>query len=902
MNHKLQDESATLQQEYLAFISYRHSDNTEEDQQWATWLHNQLEVYDVPDDLIGTTNLRGEIIPAQIYPVFLDEVSLPAEADLSSAITQALDRSRFLIVLCSPGAVQSRYVNEEILHFKRTGKAGRIMAALIEGEPNASIDDAKIEDPDHRETLECFPSALQYALTIDNQLDIDNPCEPIAANFRLPDGSKGMTNPNVYKKLLLKQGRNKTDAERLAQLYEEQINNARLKIIAGILGVPLEQLTQRDKIYQLHKAQQATQRFRKIALSMGVLALAALIAGGIAIAQWRIAKTQQERAEKLLGEIQSNLKFMNFDLRVVLDKYVPQHERLKIIQKIDNVVNDLQKNGNSVSADTKYQIAIALMQKADLVLKNDKLNPTEALSLYQQGLDEIIKLSQQDSSNALFQSNLSISYSKIGALQLRLGNTNAAFKAYQDGFLIAQALSKLDPLNTNILDMLLGSVDNIGDVQLRLGNTEAALNNYQEGLGIAQTLRNLDPNNTEFQRGLSSSYLAIGDIQLRLSNIDAAFNAYKDGLTIVQNLIKLDPRNTEFQHDLYVVQNRIGDIQLRLSNIDAALNAYKDGLTIVQNLIELDPSNVYFQRDLSAFHDRVGNLQLRLGNIDSALKSYQDSLSIRAILSRLDLNNTESQRNLSVSHEKIGDLQLRLGNTDAAFKAYKESMAIRQMLINLDHDNTQFQNDMSRIYYNIGNLQLRLGMADEALKSFQDGLAIRQALVKLDPKDTEFQSDLSTFHQTIGNVQLRLGNVNAALNSYQESLEIIQVLVKANPKNNEFQRNFLKSLNKLGDLQLHLNNFNSAIKAYQDGLEIVKNLIIDNPDNTDVQRGLWFSYSKLFEAYKAKKDSTAAKMNLEKALQLINVMKKNGTLAKDDEQTIKTMEADLLNLAKKIKH
>ena len=312
MNHKLQDERATLQQEYLAFISYRHSDNTEEDQQWATWLHNQLEVYDVPDDLIGTTNLRGEIIPAQIYPVFLDEVSLPAEADLSSAITQALVRSRFLIVLCSPGAVQSRYVNEEILHFKRTGKAGRIMAALIEGEPNASIDAAKIEDPDHLETLECFPSALQYALTVDDQLDIDNPSEPIAANFRLPDGSKGMTNPNVYKKLLLKQGRNKADAERLAHLYEEQINNARLKIIAGILGVPLEQLTQRDKIYQFHKAQQAAQRFRKIALSMSALAFAALIAGGIAVVQWRIAKAQQERAEKLLGEIQGNLKFMNF--------------------------------------------------------------------------------------------------------------------------------------------------------------------------------------------------------------------------------------------------------------------------------------------------------------------------------------------------------------------------------------------------------------------------------------------------------------------------------------------------------------------------------------------------------------------------------------------------------------
>ena len=44
---------------YMAFISYRHADNTEEDKQWATWLHQQLEVYDIPHELIGSKNKRG---------------------------------------------------------------------------------------------------------------------------------------------------------------------------------------------------------------------------------------------------------------------------------------------------------------------------------------------------------------------------------------------------------------------------------------------------------------------------------------------------------------------------------------------------------------------------------------------------------------------------------------------------------------------------------------------------------------------------------------------------------------------------------------------------------------------------------------------------------------------------
>ena len=32
-----EDKNNSQQQNYMAFISYRHADNTEEDRQWATW-------------------------------------------------------------------------------------------------------------------------------------------------------------------------------------------------------------------------------------------------------------------------------------------------------------------------------------------------------------------------------------------------------------------------------------------------------------------------------------------------------------------------------------------------------------------------------------------------------------------------------------------------------------------------------------------------------------------------------------------------------------------------------------------------------------------------------------------------------------------------------------------------
>jgi len=44
---------------FWCFISYRHADNRDLGRQWATWLHQAIETYEVPADLVGTQNERG---------------------------------------------------------------------------------------------------------------------------------------------------------------------------------------------------------------------------------------------------------------------------------------------------------------------------------------------------------------------------------------------------------------------------------------------------------------------------------------------------------------------------------------------------------------------------------------------------------------------------------------------------------------------------------------------------------------------------------------------------------------------------------------------------------------------------------------------------------------------------
>lgn len=215
--------AAPASPKYWAFISY-----SQRDQVAADWLHRAIETYRVPSRLVGRATRDGEV-PARLFPIFRDRDELPTSASLSDNISQALRDSRYLIVICSPHAAVSRWVNEEIRAFKAMGRADRVLALIIDGEPNAT-------DRPECGLPEAFPEALRYGVTTDWQLTAERQ-EPIAADIR--PGKDGRA-------------------------------NASLKIIAGLLGVGFDELRQRE----VERA-----RRRRLAVAAGVLAIAGAIAG-----------------------------------------------------------------------------------------------------------------------------------------------------------------------------------------------------------------------------------------------------------------------------------------------------------------------------------------------------------------------------------------------------------------------------------------------------------------------------------------------------------------------------------------------------------------------------------------------------------------------------------------------
>ena len=219
---------------YWAFLSYSHQDNlrTRKDGrtdriQWAEWLLGAIETYRVPVEFKSRLTAMGEPMPARFFPLFQDEKELPINADLGGSIRAALDQSRFLIVICSPRSAASRYVDEEVRYFKRIGRKDRILALIIDGEPNATLGNK----PGYTAVDDCFCPALRGAPRPDGIEDAaeGDSQEPIAGDVRIKDAEE-VREPK------------QSDLPS----HRHVLGHMRLKLLSALMGVGFDELVQRD--------------------------------------------------------------------------------------------------------------------------------------------------------------------------------------------------------------------------------------------------------------------------------------------------------------------------------------------------------------------------------------------------------------------------------------------------------------------------------------------------------------------------------------------------------------------------------------------------------------------------------------------------------------------------------
>lgn len=235
--------------EYDAFVSYTGSGSADPgparlDREVAERLIHLLETYRSPRPLVR----QGK--PRRLRRVFRDRDELAAASDLEASLIEPLRSSRFLIVVCSPRARSSKWVNQEVATFTRLRGEDHILTLLIEGEPG-----------------EAFPPALARRLPSGEEV------LPLGADIRAT-----------------------TQRQSLGLLKSEK-----LRLLAPILGCRFDDLRQRE--YERSRRQIATIASGLFLLCVVLTTLTVFVA---------LARAQAERRYQLA--LEANTKILPFVL------------------------------------------------------------------------------------------------------------------------------------------------------------------------------------------------------------------------------------------------------------------------------------------------------------------------------------------------------------------------------------------------------------------------------------------------------------------------------------------------------------------------------------------------------------------------------------------------------------
>ena len=456
--------------QYRAFISYSHADSA-----WGRRIHRGLETYKLPAKLIGTVTMRGAV-PARLSPIFRDREELSAGVDLSAQVQDALAASDALIIICSPQSKASFWVGKEIETFRALHPERPIFAALIEGEPS-----------------DAFPDALV-------QLG-DRVAEPIAADFR-------------------KSG----DGARLAKL----------KLVAGLTGLKLDDLVQRD-------AQRQWRRVMAVTLVAGV---AVLIMALLLV----MALRAQSEAERQRAEAEGIVEYMLTDLRDKLkgvgrlDVMAAVNERAMGYYQTQASLGDMPPESLERRARILHAMGEDDEKRGDLGLALKKFEEAHRTTA-------AVLARKPDDADAIFAHAQSEYW--VGRIAELRGQFAEARQRYKFYALAAKRLFELEPSNPDYLMEMAWAHMNLGNIDFHTRRApEFGQKEYETALTWMDQAARKKPNDIGISLEVSNAYAWLADSLYLQGKIASSIATRKRQLAMNISAAKKNNQNTSIRFEI----------------------------------------------------------------------------------------------------------------------------------------------------------------------------------------------------------------------------------------------------------------------------------------------------------------------------------------------------------------
>ena len=613
---------------YDAFVSYSH----QKDKPIAAALQGAIQK-------LGKPWYRRRALR-----LFRDDTSLSATPHLWPTIEQALRQSSHFVLLTSPEAAASKWVNKEVAYWLEHNSVETLLVGLTDGE--LKWDDAAADFAVGEGTKHPLPPTLARKF----------PNEPKWVDLR------------PYRE----------DAERPASKRDAKFTELAADFAAAIRGMPKEDLLSQEVRQQRGALRLAV----GAAAALLILAAAATVAGLLAYRSQQEAIAQRNRAERTLATATKTANGLVFDLaqRFRYTAAIPVSLIKDILDRARTLQDQLVNSGQT-TPDIQYSEAVALLQTAGLLREIG--DTSGALSTAERAY-QILKglLSENQNYETDWQLFLALAQTllTIGDINTDQGDTAAALKSYGASLDLLRKLVEFDPNKVEWQRHVVLAYLDVGRTQEAQLDFTSALKSYRDAFAISDKLTKSDPSNFLWQHDLSQCYKSIASVQDAEGDPTSAIDSVRKGLAIDDRLAKSEFSNARWKVELVISYGQVGDIQFRQGNFEDALASYKSSYSVIAQLANSDQANASLQQRLAEAHVRLAQVEIKLDRLQDAAASYRNGLAIMDRLVEADPGNTVWQKQTAAFYKEAADFQAEQHDLAGAVKSYRAGLAIIERL------------------------------------------------------------------------------------------------------------------------------------------------------------------------------------------------------------------------------
>ena len=746
---------------YRAFLSYSHRDAAV-----ARRVHGALEGWRVDAGLVGRATPVGAV-PATLRPVFRDREDLAGGGQLSDAIRAALADSACLIVLCSPAAAASDYVDAEIRAFQALGRSARIIPLIVDGEPGS--DEAA-----------CFPPAL---------------CAPPGA------GGDALA---------------RLDAPLAADAREhgDGFRRALAKVVAGVLGLPFDEVARR--------AERAARRRQRVLVAVAaMMSVLALAAGGFGwLAEQRRAEAEHNyqaavsAADAILGEVGEELirvEGIGLDTtrRVIgrasqvfddLSAALPDARELKLSKIAALLVfakaygakgdhaGELGAAREGVDAAVALQAArpddegvrmvLAMARRVlgmALASRGDKVEAIEVLQAAVDGFDSLA--GDADAPGARYEhGNALLSLSMLLVDSARADAAAAADSYLARAIAEADAMAAADPDDMRYRALRITTRTAQADRLRRAGDAAAARAAYVDVEAALRDEVARSPDVPQFRAMLSAVHTQLADVLDALGDAAGAQAVRERAAATVARLARRDGENRSMraQHAGNLAVQ--GEALAREGKVDAAVALFAESQATLEALLASQPEDAGAALALDLALSRAATAFNAEGYYESAEAAARRLLDLReAALARTPADAEAVASVLRALHA--------LAEAVEGGGALAAALALRERQLTLEAQlaaqGVERRSLRAEVHFAAGVLAWRLSRRAEAIPHYAQHNALLRALLAEAPQERNLRIRLGHGLLNLGELRVLTGDAAGARAAFDACLQVRQALVDA---------------------------------------------------------------------------------------------------------------------------